>query len=71
MVPNQDRATDRLSLFENSAPLILSVRELAERLRLSENGVRKLVRKGKIPALHAGRSIRFDWDEVLVALMRQ
>lgn len=49
----------------------LSVLEVAEMLGLHEESVRKLVREGRLPAFKAGRSWRFDQEELIAWRKRQ
>ncbi len=44
---------------------LLTKRELAKRLRVSE---RKIELDSQIPKIQWGRSLRYDWQEVLVYL---
>lgn len=44
--------------------MLLTVREVAERLRLHPATVYRLARAGKLPSLRVGRSIRFHADEI-------
>lgn len=44
--------------------LLLTVRETADRLRLSERTVRRMVASGVLPALRIGGSIRVDQAEL-------
>ena len=48
----------------------ISVRELAEALRVSTDTVRRAFRKGEIPAIRVGTALRFDLDEVLRCMQR-
>ncbi len=41
---------------------ILTVQELAERLKLPESTVEEMARSGKLPAFRIGRHWRFDLD---------
>jgi excisionase family DNA binding protein len=44
---------------------LLTVREAADRLRCSEKTVRRLIRRGELPALRVGRtSLRIDEAEL-------
>lgn len=47
---------------------LLTVKDLATKLQLSENGVRKLARRGAIPTLKVGNKLRFKWESVLAAM---
>ena len=58
--------------FDNQMNVeILSVRELATRLGITESGVYKLVYREEIPCLKVGRLLRFDWGDVLASFGRQ
>ncbi|MGA2534320.1 MAG: helix-turn-helix domain-containing protein [Candidatus Aminicenantales bacterium] len=37
-----------------------TVEEVADFLRLSSSGVRKLIHRGALPAIHVGHSVRVD-----------
>jgi excisionase family DNA binding protein len=45
------------------APL-LTVHEVAERLRSGEHTIRRLIRSGELPALRVGQQYRIDGDEL-------
>lgn len=45
----------------------LTVKEIAEKLDITEYWVRVLAREGKIPGTKKGHEWRFNWDEVQVA----
>jgi excisionase family DNA binding protein len=48
---------------------LMTVPEVASRLRLTEATVRNLVREGRIPFLRLGRNItRFRWERVREAM---
>lgn len=48
---------------------LLTLRELAQRLKLHPDTARSLYRRGKIPGLKLGhRTLRFDYAQVLEAL---
>ena len=47
---------------------LLDVRELAQRLDVTEATVYRLTSEGKLPALRVGRLIRFEWASVLEAM---
>lgn len=49
----------------------LSVRELAEVLRVSTDTIRRAYRKGQIPAIRVRTALRFNLDEVLGCLQRK
>ncbi len=46
----------------------ISRRELMNRLNISEPTVIRLEKKGKIPCMHIGSAVRYDWDAVIEAL---
>lgn len=49
----------------NPTPKLLTTKETAEILRLSESGLRKLVRQGKVPHIRLGpRTIRFEMKAI-------
>ena len=60
-VPPPRSSTERL------APL-LTTREVAQLLRLSEKSIRRLVAHGRIPCVRFGRVIRFATGDVLAWL---
>lgn len=43
---------------------LLTVQELAERLNTTERQCRRLVHERRIPHLHVGRKLRFDWSAI-------
>lgn len=43
---------------------LLRVAEVAERLAVSEALVYKLMRTGRLPAVHIGGSLRFDPEQI-------
>ena len=47
---------------------ILTVRQLSTVLRVSENYIYQLSRKGVIPTMRVGRSLRFNREAVLASL---
>ncbi len=49
---------------------LLTLRELASRLQITESGIYKLVYRKKIPAIKVGRMLRFKWEDVLAKLRR-
>lgn len=50
---------------------LLTLDEVAERLRVSVNTLKKYVSTGVIPVIRLSpRTFRFDWDAVLAALDR-
>lgn len=52
-----------------SGEQLLTLKELAQRLRLHPDTARSLYRRGKIPGIKLGhRTLRFDYAQVLEAL---
>ena len=50
---------------------LLTVEEVAERLRLTSETILRWAREGKIPAIRISpKVLRFDWDAVYQALTR-
>jgi excisionase family DNA binding protein len=45
--------------------MLITVNELADKLRVNPITVRRLVYSEKIPYLRIGSSLRFDYDEVI------
>jgi excisionase family DNA binding protein len=43
---------------------LLTIREVARRLAVSEKTIRRLVEAGRLPALRVGHGLRFDPDEL-------
>lgn len=63
----------KLGLFDNrilekACDHLLTPVQLALKLQMTISGIYKLVAAKKIPAMHVGRSLRFNWDEVLTHL---
>lgn len=54
-----------------TAQRLLTVREAAEFLRISRNGLYILAREGKVPSYRIGNSVRFDLDELRAWLEEQ
>ena len=50
---------------------LLTARELAARLGVSEAGVRKWLLEGKLPAVRLGKCVRFDLAEVLASFAQR
>jgi excisionase family DNA binding protein len=44
---------------------LMTAREVAEHLRVTESAIRKWARERKLPALRAGRRVRFREEDVL------
>lgn len=55
----------------NHSEYLIDYREAAKRLKLCRRSVELLVKRGKIPHIKIGRSVRFDWNSVLNALNHQ
>jgi excisionase family DNA binding protein len=54
---------------QQGSPRLLTLREIAEVLRIGEDTVRRLVDEGRIPCLQIDeRRLRFDVERVLAAL---
>ena len=53
--------------------VFLTLKQLRERLPLSERTIRGEIKKGHIPCikLHGARRLLFDWESVRTALLRQ
>lgn len=49
----------------------VSVRELAELLRVSTDTIRRAYRRGKLPAIRVKTALRFDLEEVHRVMQRQ
>ena len=67
MVQANDAADDaaRALFFDNSIAEILTLRELADRLKISVSGLRKLVyRDARFPKFKVGQQLRFRWSSV-------
>ena len=45
-------------------PPLLTVHEVAERLRSGEHTIRRLIKNGELPALRVGQQYRIDGDEL-------
>ena len=54
-MPNAANATT-----DRAQAVLLTAKEVADVLRLSESGVRKLAAKGELPAVRIGGSLRFN-----------
>jgi predicted DNA-binding transcriptional regulator AlpA len=68
-----DRAADKVIKAvsvsdQKSKSTPISRRELMNRLNISEPTVIRLEKKGKIPCMHIGSAVRYDWDAVIEAL---
>jgi hypothetical protein len=56
------------ALYENQ---IMTLRELAERLRVSVSGLRKILkREPDFPRFPVGQQLRFDWSQVVAYLSK-
>ena len=52
-------------LFDNKIAEICTIGELAERLKISVSGLRKIIgRDAHFPKLKVGHQLRFRWDQV-------
>lgn len=51
-------------------PDLLTVREVARLLLVSERTIARAIRRGELPALRVGRTTRIDRGELLAALKR-
>ncbi|QQL43706.1 helix-turn-helix domain-containing protein [Sulfuriroseicoccus oceanibius] len=47
---------------------LITTRELARRLKVTERTIENWRRDGRIPALKIGRAVRFLWSDVIDAL---
>lgn len=47
---------------------LLTTKELIARLQISEPSIIRYRKKGKIPFIRIGNSIRYDWEKVVKAL---
>lgn len=54
--------------MSNHEKTILTINELSEKLRLSQTTIWRLRRAGVIPFFKAGKSVFFDYDDVLEKL---
>ena len=50
------------------ANALMSIKQLAELLRVSPDTVRRAARSGVIPSTREGTAYRFDWDKVRQAM---
>ena len=57
-------------LFDKKIENLITLKELAARLQITESGAYKLVHQGKIPYWKVGRLLRFDWGDVLAAIRK-
>lgn len=51
-------------------PPLLTYREVADALRVSQMTVRRMVDRGELAAIKVGGSVRFDADEVRLLIRR-
>jgi hypothetical protein len=56
--------------FRRHPPLIMNERELAFVTCLSVRGIRSFTKRGLIPRIKIGRSVRYRWPQVEAALAR-
>jgi excisionase family DNA binding protein len=54
----------------NESPMLVTARELAERIRLSPATVLDKWERGEFPGYQFGRAVRFDLDEILALCRR-
>ncbi|MFN3194531.1 MAG: helix-turn-helix domain-containing protein [Chlorobiota bacterium] len=54
--------------MQTQAKTILTTNELSEKLNLSHTTIWRLRRSGKIPFFKAGKTVLFDYNEVLESL---
>ena len=50
---------------------LLTTAEVARHLKMSKSWVEKAVSRGQIPAIHIGRSVRFDLAEIYAWVRNQ
>lgn len=53
-----------MSVMQGRPGRFLTVRELADRLNVSEKTIYRKVYAGALPHLRVGKGIRFNWSEV-------
>lgn len=46
-------------------PRLMTLPELIECLRISESTIRRMVRRGELPAIRVGNQLRFEMNAVL------
>lgn len=69
----QDSASDKItasSIGCDQLPFILTKRDLAGVLRCTERHVDNLSRRGVLPSLRLGRSVRFRRDAVIASIRK-
>ena len=68
----KERFSFQIKVPSESNKQLLNVRQLAEKLQISQSKVRNLYQTGQIPFIKISyRNVRFDLDEVLKALEKQ
>ena len=65
---SRDNVEDRL--IDNSINDILTLPELAERLKVSVSGLRKVIKREQVPHFKVGQQIRVSWVTVANYLKR-
>ncbi|MGJ8673724.1 helix-turn-helix transcriptional regulator [Rubritalea sp.] len=70
--PNKVTAPNTPISHHESQPSkeLIDYREAARRLKLCRRSVELLVKRGEIPHIKIGRSVRFDWNSVIKALTK-
>jgi len=53
---------------ERASSTLLTKRELAPKLKIAPRTLDLWMRKGRIPFLKVGKSVRFRWEDVLTKL---
>jgi excisionase family DNA binding protein len=53
---------------ERASSILLTKRELAPKLKIAPRTLDLWMRKGRIPFLKVGKSVRFRWEDVLTKL---
>ncbi len=56
--------------MQKHSKTILTINELSEKLKLSHTTIWRLRRSGEIPFFKAGKSVLFDYEEVLESLKK-
>ena len=69
--PSDIAATNQIQLFDNSDIELLTKRQVADALRLSESMINKLIASGELPYRKIGRSVRFVRSEIMAFLNRR
>jgi excisionase family DNA binding protein len=67
--PKKEKQTMQTQTTTGGELQLITIDELAERLRIHPDTLRGLYRRGKIPGIKLGyRTLRFDYANVLAAL---